>query len=117
MKLPFGHLIFSGCALIITPVLFNGAAQAQAQTDIPAPSAQLKAGLDAYDNFRYEEAVQVLKPLADQGDAQAQYIIAMMHSFGQGGLEDSPVLLPALCTNGRKAGASWCPPDYGRRIS
>jgi TPR repeat protein len=46
--------------------------------------ADFQAGLAAYNRGDYETAFQLLQPLAEQGDATAQYKLGVMHNFGQG---------------------------------
>lgn len=96
MKYPLGRILLIGSMCLMAPVVFAPVSQAQtqapAQTQTETPPTDLAAGLAAYDNFRYDDAARILKPLADQGNAEAQYVMAMLHSFGQGGLDASPVL-------------------------
>lgn len=42
-------------------------------------SASLQAGLESFERGDYEQAEQELKPIADQGDPRAQYILGIMY--------------------------------------
>lgn len=42
------------------------------------------AGLDAYDRGEYEEAIRILRPLAEKGDARAQYGLGKIYETGGG---------------------------------
>lgn len=59
---------------------------AHAETEADA----LAEGVAAYETFKYDEAARILKPLADGGNAEAQYRIAYLHYLGKGGMTDSP---------------------------
>ncbi|MES1981942.1 MAG: tetratricopeptide repeat protein [Pseudomonadota bacterium] len=50
--------------------------------------AGLPEGINAYRNKHYTTALQELKPLAEQGDAQAQFMLGLMHALGQGVRQD-----------------------------
>jgi uncharacterized protein len=50
--------------------------------------ADLKKGLDAYSAHDYATALRELKPLAEQGNAVAQYGLGIMYDNGQGVPED-----------------------------
>jgi len=73
---PHKHLVFVAFGfslwLIVTPISADGLSQ----------------GKRAYDDGRYELALQLLKPLAAQGQAEAQTIIGQMYHFGTGVAED-----------------------------
>ena len=47
-------------------------------------SADFDKGLDAYDRGDYATALREFKPLAEQGDAYAQYNLGVMYDKGQG---------------------------------
>ena len=51
---------------------------------IAATSQDYERGLEAYDAGEYEVAAQELRPLAEQGDAVAQYHLGMMYADGRG---------------------------------
>ena len=63
---------------IITLVLFT----------TPSWSADFYKGLLAYNNGDYATAFEEWTPLAEQGDADAQYNLAIMYDNGQGVLQD-----------------------------
>ena len=50
----------------------------------PEVRADLQAGLDAYYDEDFTTAVGELRPLAEGGDAVAQYRLGLMLDFGQG---------------------------------
>lgn len=45
---------------------------------------QLKKSFAAYKTGNYTEAMTLLKPLADQGNAEAEYGVGIMYDYGQG---------------------------------
>jgi TPR repeat protein len=51
-------------------------------------AADLQGGLDAYHAENFSAAAQALGPLAEAGDADAQYRLGMMYDFGQGVQKD-----------------------------
>jgi TPR repeat protein len=61
-------------ALFLTLFLFASAASA----------GQIEDGIAAYNAKNYDEAVKLLQPLAEQGNALAQYQLGYMHLYGQG---------------------------------
>ncbi len=54
----------------------------------PSKSTDLKNGVDALNREEYEDAYNILRPLAEQGDAEAQFLIGHMHRTGQGVTKD-----------------------------
>ncbi len=50
--------------------------------------ADFQAGLDAYERGEYDTALKEFRPLAEQGDAQAQYNLGVMYANGQGVPQD-----------------------------
>ena len=50
--------------------------------------ANLQAGMDAYNSGDYATALSEWRPLAEQGDALAQYNLGFMYSKGQGVQQD-----------------------------
>lgn len=50
--------------------------------------ADLQTGVDAYDRGDYAKALEVLRPLAEGGDAEAQVIVGIMYKFGEGVPQD-----------------------------
>jgi TPR repeat protein len=58
---------------------------------LPASSAgadQLQDGIDAYFKGNNTQAIGLLRPLAEQGYADAQYYLGIMHQRGQGLQQD-----------------------------
>ena len=55
---------------------------------VPPVWSDYQAGVDAYERGDYEYALQELRPLADQGDAAAQYKMGVMYHKGQGVSQD-----------------------------
>ncbi len=55
---------------------------------VPAFSADLQKGWDAYDNGDYKTALRELQPLAEQGDEIAQYFLGVMYKNGYGVPQD-----------------------------
>jgi len=53
-----------------------------------AYSADFKAGLEAYDRADYATAFQEWQPIAERGDANAEYNVALMYALGQGTAQD-----------------------------
>ena len=64
-----------------------GAVLLLAPAFVVEPSAQAQsyaAGLDAYDRGDFDEALRILKPLAEQGDPRAQYGLGKIYETGGG---------------------------------
>lgn len=55
---------------------------------LPVSADPLADGLQAYEAGRYSQAIQLLTPLANQSNSQAQFRVGMMHYHGQGVPED-----------------------------
>lgn len=55
---------------------------------LPAAADPLGEGLQAYEAGRYDQAIKLLTPLANQSNSQAQFRLGMMHYHGQGFPED-----------------------------
>jgi uncharacterized protein len=55
---------------------------------VPAIADTLRDGLQAYEAGRYGQAIQLLTPLANQSNSQAQFRLGIMHYYGQGVPED-----------------------------
>jgi uncharacterized protein len=53
-----------------------------------ASGETLQDGLDAYEKKDYKTALAILKPLADQGNLQAQTMLGKMYAFGGGVKKD-----------------------------
>ena len=50
--------------------------------------ADFQTGADAYERGEYNTALAEFRPLAEQGDAVAQYNVGIMYDFGLGVSED-----------------------------
>ncbi len=68
----------------LTSVLFAAAVSVAA----PAAVADFNAGFSAYVSGDYRTALHEWLPLAEAGDAEAQFGIGMMHQFGRGVAQD-----------------------------
>lgn len=53
-----------------------------------ASAGSLQDGAAAYSRGDYTEALQLLRPVAEQGDALAQVIVGVMYAKGNGVTED-----------------------------
>jgi hypothetical protein len=51
---------------------------------MPAFAGQLEDGQEAWDREDYKTALKLLRPLAEQGNAEAQYNLAVAHIVGLG---------------------------------
>jgi len=51
--------------------------------------ADFQAGMDAYDQGDYATALKEMRPLAEQGHADAQFNLGVMYSNGQGVPQDN----------------------------
>jgi TPR repeat protein len=67
--------------------LFAGGVLALALFGVAA-AGQLEDGVAAYQLGDYETAMQLLRPLAEQGNAEAQFTIGQMYENGQGVPQD-----------------------------
>ncbi len=45
-------------------------------------------GMDAYERGEYDTALKGFRPLAEQGDAAAQYFLGVMYAKGHGSTKD-----------------------------
>lgn len=57
-------------------------------TWVQAYAGPLEIGMAAANNGNYEQAIDVLQPLADQGNAEAQLMLGIFYSKGQGVEQD-----------------------------
>ena|SRR5215469_10919155 len=55
----------------------------------PVLAAALEDGRDAYHKGDYATALRILRPLADQGNPDAQVFIGMSYEFGDGIAKDT----------------------------
>ena len=69
--------------LLATAAALAGAGFSAAAVAQPA-DADVRAGIDAWAAQNYEEAIRIWRPLADRGDADAQYNIAQAYFLGRG---------------------------------
>ena len=54
----------------------------------PAPAASLEDAVAAYRKGDYANAMQIYRPLAEQGLAVAQFNVGLMYDMGQGVLQN-----------------------------
>ena len=54
----------------------------------PVAAQDLQKGYDAFEAGDYATALQEWRPLAEQGDADAQYFLGVMYKNGQGVPQD-----------------------------
>jgi uncharacterized protein len=64
----------------IEQALVDGAAA----IGLAAPTPSIEAAEAAYENGNYRKVLQVARPLAEQGDARAQFLLGRLFSRGQG---------------------------------
>src|SRR5689334_9148285 len=50
----------------------------------PVPAQSVKAGIDAWQHANYENAVAIWRPLAEKGDADAQFNLGQAYRLGRG---------------------------------
>jgi hypothetical protein len=62
-------------------------AAALALAAAPASAQDLAAAKRAYDEADYDRALQLLRPLAQRGDREAQFLVGEIHYFGHGNTE------------------------------
>ena len=55
---------------------------------IPVYADNFQDGVDAYNRKDYKTAYQLWLPIAEQGDAEAQYNLGVMYDDGTGVLQD-----------------------------
>jgi len=65
-------------------LLAAAAAAAIAATTAPALAQGVETGITAWQAGNYEEAIRVWRPLADRGDADAQFNLAQAYKLGRG---------------------------------
>ena len=71
-----GHIIHAA-AMVLALLLIAVPPQAASASDF-------ERGLNAYNAGNYETAIAIWLPLAEQGDARAQYILGIMYAKGRG---------------------------------
>jgi hypothetical protein len=74
--------------------------------DPPATTGVLDAGIEAYGRGDYAEAVALWRPLAEQGNASAQFGLGLAYDRGRGVPED-----PALAAQWYARAAQWGLPE------
>lgn len=92
-------------------------AAALAGTALSALSAQpagadVRAGIDAWAAQNYDEAVRIWRPLADRGDADAQYNLAQAYFLGRG-LPQNMVLAEQWYARAARQGHPEATANYG----
>ena len=73
--------------LATAAILAGGAARRsplRLRRSAAAGASDVRAGIDAWQAQNYDEAVRIWRPLADRGDADAQYNIAQAYFLGRG---------------------------------
>ncbi len=68
-----------GIAAVVLALVLSG----------PVSAADFQAGWDAYERGDYATALKEWRPLAGQGDADAQYALGVMYEDGRGVPQDS----------------------------
>ena len=68
--------------------LLAAAAFALVSTAPDSSQADFRDGLAAYERGDYQTALREWRPLAEQGDAQAQYNLGLMYYHGTGVSQD-----------------------------
>lgn len=53
-------------------------------TDAPTPNMEFASGMAAFEAKHFSRAMQLLSPLAEDGDMQAQHMVAIMYQNGLG---------------------------------
>lgn len=81
--------------LLALGLLFSAAAWAERDP--------VEAGVAAYEAEQYERAYELLKPEAEEGDAEAQYYVALMYDQGEG-VEVDREKATALFTSAAESG-------------
>ncbi|MCF6256772.1 MAG: sel1 repeat family protein [Gammaproteobacteria bacterium] len=73
-----------GCVLVVSPIFaVHAATSVDAASDSP-----IDAGITAVDNEDYAEAFTLFSRLAEEGNAEAQYNLAMLYRTGKGVKKD-----------------------------
>ncbi|MEL0083943.1 MAG: tetratricopeptide repeat protein [Gammaproteobacteria bacterium] len=71
-------------AVVIGAMLHTSAAT-------PVPAEQLEDGITAFEMQEYDKAMNLIKPLAEQGDPEAQYFMGTFYWYGSGVTRSSPI--------------------------
>jgi uncharacterized protein len=84
----FVRLLLLLIALLSPGLGRDGSQIAAGATDAPVAAGPLEKATRAVDNGDYATELRLLRELADQGDADAQYNLGVMHFVGQGMAKD-----------------------------
>jgi TPR repeat protein len=98
------------CLFAAAIALTGAGALASAQP--PAAGADVRAGIDAWGAQNYDEAVRIWRPLADRGDADAQYNIAQAYFLGRG-VPQNMVLAEQWYERAARQGHAEATANYG----
>ncbi len=71
-------------AVVIGAMLHTAAAT-------PVPAEQLNDGITAFEMQEYDKSMALIKPLAEQGDPEAQYFMATFYWYGTGVTRSAPI--------------------------
>ena len=71
-------------AVVIGAMLHTSAAT-------PVPAEQINEGVSAFEMQEYDKAIALIKPLAEQGDPEAQYFMGTFYWYGSGVTRSSPI--------------------------
>ena len=71
-------------AVVIGALLHTSAAS-------PVPSEQLSDGISAFEMQEYDKAMALIKPLAEQGEPEAQYFMGTFYWYGSGVTRSTPI--------------------------
>lgn len=84
---PVTRLSATALAVVLSAAVLSVAGAAVARADA------LEEAEAAYGAGRYAQAAALLQPLAEQGVARAQFMLGLMHHFGEGGAPDEKAAL------------------------
>ena len=96
--------------LLTTAILGFSLASCHSTVLTNTPDQQLDQGFEAVKKGDYQTALKLWKPLADQGDARAQYNLGLMYRDGEGVKQNRTVAkewLGKACDNGDKKGCLY----------
>jgi uncharacterized protein len=77
---------FVGAAILLAAPGTKAATRAEAA---PGAEAELERGIHAYETQHYDEALSVIRPLAERGHVEAQYFMGMFYMYGVGVIPDA----------------------------
>ncbi len=72
----------------LTPLRFSAALLLSLVSFVEPAWADFQAGMDAKNRGNFAKALRELQPLAEQGDARAQFYLGVLHENGDGVPED-----------------------------